>query len=93
VFNKCTQQVLDSGGIAFIAAGELTWTGTSIDALVGPSGCDGVWLEGEHGPLDYHDLGDLTRACDLWGLTAIARVAKSMLQVISYPTSTTLMRI
>ena len=35
---------------------------------------DGIWLEGEHGPVDAADLGNLTRACDLWGLTSVVRV-------------------
>ena len=52
----------------------------SIDAL-GPSNFDGVWLEGEHGPLDYADIGNLGRACDLWGMTSLARVRKAMDQV------------
>src|SRR5207244_10112841 len=44
-----------------------------IDQL-GPLGADGVWLEGEHGGVDYADLGNLTRACDLWGMTSVVRV-------------------
>src|ERR1041385_7066572 len=44
-----------------------------IDQL-GPLGADGIWLEGEHGGVDYADLGNLTRACDLWGKTSIVRV-------------------
>ncbi len=40
----------------------------------GPAGFDAVWLEGEHGPVDFRDIGDLTRACDLWGMTSIMRV-------------------
>ena len=48
-----------------------------IDAF-GPiaeaTGFDGVWLEGEHGPVDPADLGNLTRACDIWGLTSVVRV-------------------
>src|ERR1700704_6862397 len=35
---------------------------------------DGIWLEGEHGGVDYADLGNLTRACDLWGVTSVVRV-------------------
>jgi 4-hydroxy-2-oxoheptanedioate aldolase len=35
---------------------------------------DGIWLEGEHGGVDYGDLGNLTRACDLWGKTSVVRV-------------------
>jgi hypothetical protein len=42
--------------------------------LVGPLGLDAIWLEGEHGPVDYGRVGDLTRACDLWGMTSIVRV-------------------
>ncbi len=41
---------------------------------IGPLGLDAVWLEGEHGPLDFGRIGDLTRACDLWGMTSIVRV-------------------
>jgi 4-hydroxy-2-oxoheptanedioate aldolase len=42
--------------------------------LVGPLGLDAIWLEGEHGPVDFGRVGDLTRACDLWGMTSIVRV-------------------
>ena len=44
-----------------------------IDFL-GQFGFDGVWLEGEHGPVDWDAIGDLSRACDLWGLTSVTRV-------------------
>ena len=44
-----------------------------IDA-VGPIGFDGIWLEGEHGATEAADLGNLTRACDMWGMTSVARV-------------------
>lgn len=42
--------------------------------LIGPLGLDAVWLEAEHGPVDHGRVGDLTRACDLWGMTSIVRV-------------------
>ena len=45
-----------------------------IDFL-GPLGFDAAWIEGEHGPVDWGHLGDMTRACDLWGLTSITRVS------------------
>jgi 4-hydroxy-2-oxoheptanedioate aldolase len=45
----------------------------TIDFL-GPLGFDGVWIEGEHGPIDFADIPDLTRACDLWGMTSVVRV-------------------
>ena len=28
----------------------------------GPVGFDGVWFEGEHGPVDFADISDLSRA-------------------------------
>ena len=45
----------------------------TIDFL-GPFGFDAAWIECEHGPVDWDQLGDLTRACDLWGMTSITRV-------------------
>jgi 4-hydroxy-2-oxoheptanedioate aldolase len=44
-----------------------------IDFL-GQFGLDGVWFEGEHGGLDWEQIGDLSRACDLWGMTSVTRV-------------------
>ncbi|MDA1015790.1 MAG: aldolase/citrate lyase family protein [Planctomycetota bacterium] len=43
---------------------------------------DGIWLEGEHGPVDFNDIADLTRACDLWGLSSIYRVNHNEQSVI-----------
>eukprot|EP01052_Picozoa_sp_SAG31_P009967 SAG31_NODE_534_length_14370_cov_121.217434_7_plen_69_part_00 len=37
----------------------------------------GTCPTGEHGPLDFAEMGDLGRACDIWGMTALARVQKS----------------
>jgi 4-hydroxy-2-oxoheptanedioate aldolase len=42
--------------------------------LMGPVGLDAVWLEAEHGPVDFGHIPDLSRACDLWGMTSIVRV-------------------
>jgi 4-hydroxy-2-oxoheptanedioate aldolase len=65
------KQRLAAGQVATILAG--TNDPDLIDQL-GPLGADGIWLEGEHGGVDYADLGNLTRACDLWGLTSVVRV-------------------
>ncbi len=48
-------------------------TSEIIDFL-GPLGFDAAWIEGEHGPVTWDQLGDMTRACDLWGMTSITRV-------------------
>jgi 4-hydroxy-2-oxoheptanedioate aldolase len=65
------KQRLAAGQVATILAG--TNDPDLIDQL-GPLGADGIWLEGEHGGVDYADLGNLTRACDLWGATSVVRV-------------------
>ena len=65
------KQKLASGQTACCVAG-LT-DPEDIDRF-GPAGFDAVWLEGEHGPVDYRQIGDLTRACDLWGMTSIMRI-------------------
>ncbi len=62
---------LDRGEVAYVAGG-FTHP-DDIDAF-GPLGFDGIWLEGEHGGVDPAELGNLTRACDVWGLTSVVRV-------------------
>src|SRR5713226_4476458 len=65
------KQKLAAGEVATILSG--TNDPDLIDQL-GPLGPAGIWLEGEHGAVDYADLGNLTRACDLWGVTSVVRV-------------------
>ena len=62
---------LAAGQVATILSG--TNEPDLID-LLGTLDIDGIWLEGEHGAVDYADLGNLTRACDLWGKTSVVRV-------------------
>lgn len=62
-----------------LAAGQVTITISGILSpemidFLGPLGFDGVWLECEHGGVTWEQLGDLTRAADLWGVTPITRV-------------------
>lgn len=68
------KQKLSNGELACIVAG-LT-NADDIDAF-GPNEFDGVWLEGEHGNVNASNLGDLTRACDLWGMTSVVRVNRN----------------
>src|SRR5260370_38012616 len=65
------KQKLAAGQVASILAG--TNDADLIDQL-GTLDVDSIWLEGEHGGVDYADLGNLTRACDLWGKTSVVRV-------------------
>ena len=68
------KQKLAAGELAYVIAG-LT-NADDID-LFGPNGFDGMWLEGEHGNVTASNLGDLTRACDLWGMTSVVRVNRN----------------
>ena len=52
---------------------EAPYSADMIDYF-GQFGFDGVWLESEHGPVDFADISDLTRVCDLWGMTSLVRV-------------------
>ncbi|MAV36580.1 MAG: hypothetical protein CMJ59_14130 [Planctomycetaceae bacterium] len=65
------KQKLAAGETVYVVSGpsNADW----IDQF-GPVGFDGIWLEGEHGPVDFADISDLTRACDLWGMTSILRI-------------------
>ncbi len=65
------REKLRAGGTV-VAVGGLA-SSDLIDQL-GPLDIDAIWLEGEHGPIDFSRIGDLTRACDLWGMTSIVRV-------------------
>jgi 4-hydroxy-2-oxoheptanedioate aldolase len=65
------KQKLAAGEVATILSG--TNDPDLIDQL-GTLDVDGIWLEGEHGGVDFADLGNLTRACDLWGKTSVVRV-------------------
>ena len=50
---------------------------TDMIDFLGQFDIDGIWLEGEHGPLSWEQIGDMSRACDLWGMTSITRVNKN----------------
>ena len=45
-----------------------------IDFLGSTGLVDMIWIEMEHGPVTWNQLGDISRACDLWGMTSLARV-------------------
>jgi 4-hydroxy-2-oxoheptanedioate aldolase len=47
---------------------------SDIIDFLGPMGFDAAWIECEHGSVDWDALGDMTRACDLWGMSSITRV-------------------
>ena len=42
--------------------------------FIGPLGFDGFWIEGEHAGVSFNDIGNVSRACDLWGISSVMRV-------------------
>ena len=62
---------LNNGEVVTIVTGH---GGTEMIDFLGPLDLDGVWLEGEHGPLSWQQIGDSSRACDLWGMSTLTRV-------------------
>lgn len=50
--------------------------------FMGPFGFDSVLIEGEHGPVDFGHIPDITRACDVWGMTSVVRINVNMPGVI-----------
>ena len=70
---------LSEGGVAVMVAGYNT---PDVIEFLGTLGFDGVFIEAEHGPIDFKDIPDLTRACDLWGMTSVVRVNLNLPGVI-----------
>ena len=73
---------LAEGEVATVISGTPTQITSDMIDFIGPLGFDGVWIEAEHGPVDFGDIADLTRACDLWGMTSVARVNLNLPGVI-----------
>ena len=70
---------LNRGEVSVVLSGHMT---PDIVDWLGPLGFDGVWIEGEHGPVDFKDIPDLTRAADIWGMTSVVRVNQNVPGVI-----------
>ena len=64
---------LQRGEVVTCIGGMNLMTSEIID-YIGQFGFDAAWIETEHGSLDFADIPDMTRACDLWGMTSIVRV-------------------
>ena len=62
---------LEQGQVVSVVGGENT---SDIIDFLGQFGLDGAWIECEHGPVDWSQISDVTRACDLWGMASIVRV-------------------
>jgi 4-hydroxy-2-oxoheptanedioate aldolase len=71
-----------------LAAGEPVICAFGLDTLdlveqFGAAGLtDVAWIDLEHGPWNWADLANFSRACDLWGITSQARVQRNEPQEI-----------
>ena len=66
------KQKLNAGETAIVVSGYSN-TSDTVD-FCGPLGFDGFWIEGEHGAVTWQQLGDLSRACDLWDMASVLRI-------------------
>ena len=69
--NRVKEQ-LRNGEVAHVLTGHSISSDT-ID-FCGQLGFHGFWIEGEHGSPAWHQLGDLSRACDLWNMASVMRI-------------------
>jgi 4-hydroxy-2-oxoheptanedioate aldolase len=68
--NRAKQKLLN-GQVVTVTSGHQS--SDMIDFL-GQFGFDAMWIETEHGPVSWEQIGDMSRACDLWGMSSIVRV-------------------
>jgi 2-keto-3-deoxy-L-rhamnonate aldolase RhmA len=55
---------------------------TGFVELIGKCNIDFVTFDSEHGPLDYSQIEDLTRACELNGITPLCRIPSPRPEII-----------
>ena len=62
---------LENAGIVSCVGGYMN---SDIAEMFGVTDFDCIWMEAEHGPIDFGDIPDITRACDLWNKNSIIRI-------------------
>ena len=70
--NKIKQK-LSRGEISTVLMSPVSFSPDMVE-FAGQLGFDGIWIETEHGAIDFKDIPNLTRAADLTGMTSIVRV-------------------
>lgn len=63
---------LDRDEVAVVVAGHTVSSDTAD--FLGRFGFDGYWLEAEHGAVTWDRVADISRACELWGMTPLMRL-------------------
>ena len=71
--NKAKEK-LQAGGVISIVNG--VNDGDTAE-IFGNLGFDAILAEGEHGPISWDAIGDISRACDLWNVASVVRVHRN----------------
>jgi 2-keto-3-deoxy-L-rhamnonate aldolase RhmA len=71
--NKAKEK-LRAGGVISIVNG--VNDGDTVE-IFGNLGFDAILAEGEHGPISWDAIGDISRSCDLWDMASIVRVHRN----------------
>jgi len=65
---------LQGGGVITIVNG--VNDGDTVE-IFGSLGFEAILAEGEHGPVSWDAIGDISRACDLWNMCSVVRVHRN----------------
>lgn len=65
---------IEAGGIVTIVNG--VNDGDTVE-IFGNLGFEIILAEGEHGPISWEAIGDISRACDLWDMCSMVRVHRN----------------
>ena len=65
------KNTIEKGGIGVIANGPNT---AEMCDFLGHVGFDAAFVDFEHGKVSWSELPDITRACELWGMSSVVRV-------------------
>jgi 4-hydroxy-2-oxoheptanedioate aldolase len=71
VRNQIRQKLLAGKAVGVVSGAH----NNDLVDFLGQFAPDGIWGEGEHGPIDWDAIGDFSRACDLWNVASIVRVS------------------
>ena len=68
--NRAKQKLRNGETVIAVAC-----TDTDMVDFLGSSGAvDVIWIEMEHGEATWSQISDISRVCDLWGMTSLVRV-------------------
>lgn len=65
------KETIESGGVGVIANGP---NDSDMCDFLGHLGFDAAFIDFEHGNVSWAELPDITRACELWGMSSVVRV-------------------